>query len=99
MFKLFENGGKVKASEFDPDTLIAEYEKGDTLVLLETKCEGKINDAYFSYSVLKKEEGKYGYVNLDDIEFENEIDGKTYNNNLLGKDLEKEMRKITERYM
>ena len=100
MFKMFENvNEKVRANEFDVDTLIAEYENEDILVLLETKSDGSKNDAYFNYTVLKKETGTYGYVNLDDIEFENEIEGKIYNNNLLKKDIENEMKSITERFL
>ena len=69
MFKMFEDvNEKVRANEFDTDTLIAEYENEDILVLLETKSDGSKNDAYFSYTVLKKEVGTYGYINLDDIE-------------------------------
>ena len=84
------------ASKLDTHTLIADYEDNDIVILLETITDSVKEDNYFLYTVLGKEGNSY--IIIDEIELENEIDGKTANNDLTGVDIHKELEKIAERF-
>lgn len=98
--KFVDTENNNRAIDYEDGDLIAEYDAKDYLVLLEVICKDSPLDSYFQYSVMKKNKLQSGittYEIVDEIELQNEIDGVSYNNNLLKLDLEKEMKKYAER--
>ena len=84
------------AKNLDTNTLIADYENDEIIILLETVSDGSKEDNYFLFTVLGKDENHY--VIIDEIELENEIDGKIANNDLTGMDIENELKQFAERF-
>lgn len=84
------------ARNMETNTLVADYENDEIIILLETISDGLQNDNYFLYTVLDKTCN--GYAIIDEIELENEVDGYTCNNDLTNVDIEKELKEIATRF-